>query len=445
MTAVDTIVSISTPFGKSAIGMLRVSGPNTTLIINQIIKKNLTPRFATHCSVKDDNNKKIDDVIAIFYKNPSSFTGEDMLEIHTHGNPVILNYILSIICRKLARQSGPGEFTERAYLNNKIDLTQAEAVADLINASSIKATKAAMMSLHGNFSQQIKNILNAVLEIRAAVEASINFPEDDIPEKSFLIYKTTFDKIIDELRNLIQNATNGIKLNEQDTIVIIGKPNVGKSSIANALLGEHRSIVSSISGTTRDAIHSDVMINQTVMKIIDTAGIADTSDPLELEGIKISLKSIQESTFVLYVVDDATALTQGDKDILQKNNISDYWIIRNKIDKTGKQETVVQEDGIKTFYLSAQNKRGIDLLKNHLSKQAMPDGDNVGTARARHLNLLNSALQHLYMCNDYNNNQQLELVSEELKLAHQSLTSLIGGNIDEDLLDKIFSDFCIGK
>ena len=445
MTAKETIAAISTAHGKSAIGVIRVSGKNTLKIIKDFIGRELKPRFATNVKIHDKNNVLIDDVIVIYYRGPSSYTGEDMLEIQSHGNPITMDFILESICDSYARLSKPGEFTERAFLNNKIDLVQAEAIADLINASHISASKAAMITLQGNFSKNIGLLIEEVLVLRANIEACINFPEDDSPDNSSKNNFNAINSLIASLRKLIKSVDNGIVVNKTPTITIIGKPNVGKSSLANLLLGEQGSIVSSVPGTTRDALHHEVVLAKNNITIIDTAGLRKTSDNIELQGIEITKKSINIASLVLYVVDDSVGFDEEDKALIIENKINNYWVINNKIDLTGADPTATNIRDINYFNISTIQNLGINNLKKKLSENSVPDDETTGTARLRHREHLKSCLENLRMALDCNNSLQLELVAEELRLAHASLVAIMGGDVNEDLLDKIFSDFCIGK
>ena len=441
----ETIAAISTPHGKSAIGIIRVSGQSVPLIIKEFIGPELTPRMATHTQISDTNGSIIDDVVAIYYKNPRSYTGEDMLEIQSHGNPVILDAILETICNDHARISKPGEFTERAFLNNKIDLIQAESIADLINASHISASKAAMITLQGNFSNKIKLLVEDVIKIRANIEACINFPEDDSPAISNRKNLEAIDVLILSLTKLVESVDNGIALNKSPVFTIIGKPNVGKSSLANSLLGDTCSIVSDAPGTTRDALHHNLILDKNNITIIDTAGLRTTNDNIELQGIDVAIKSIKLSTLVLYVVDDEVGFDKADEDIITDNNIEEYWIINNKIDLTQSKPGLVEKSGVPNFYVSTTNNLGLQDLINGLSNKTASNDETTGTARLRHLELLLSSLENLYMAKKCNDNNRLELVAEELRLAHTSLVAIMGGDVTEDLLDKIFSEFCIGK
>ena len=440
-----TIAAISTSYGRSAIGVIRVSGKNVTKIIETFIGKALAPRRAVNTTIKDELGNVLDDVIAIYYKSPNSYTGEDMLEIQCHGNPVILDNILSVICTKHASHSEPGQFTERAFVNNKIDLTQVEAVADIINATSINAAKSALLSLQGSFSKSIDELIENILLARASIEASINFPEDDSPDESTLIIGKKIDKIIKNVSEIILSVGKGISINQQPIITVIGKPNVGKSSLVNLLLGEEHSIVSNRPGTTRDAIKNNLVLDNTNISIIDTAGIRSTSSEIESAGISMTRKAAQSSTLTLYLVDDNIGFDEEDRSIISRNNIDNFWIISNKIDLTSEQDASISTKQKKTIRLSVLKNIGIDLLREELSKSLITNDQSVGTARARHLNHLNNVLEHLYLSIKYNDNHDLELVAEELKISHAEMIRIKGGDINEDLLDKIFSDFCIGK
>lgn len=445
MSSVNTIAAISTAHGKSAIGIVRVSGNNVKKLIKTHLDDDLLPRVATNTKFIDNTGDPIDDVIAIFYPSPNSYTGEDMLEVQCHGNPVILDTVLSILCLKHSVHSKPGEFTERAFANNKIDLAQAEAVADIINATNISASKAALSSLQGSFSLKVELSSNELLSLRANIEAYINFPEDDSPIITTTKTNTFIDKLLRDIRALVESAEAGIAINQKPVIAIIGKPNVGKSSLANSLLCENRSIVSPEPGTTRDAISHDVYFDRTNITLIDTAGIRNTKNEIEKAGISMSIEAANRSTLALYLVDDVVGFKEDDANIIEDNNIENYWIISNKIDLSSNSKPYVSYKNKKTIRISVLKNIGLDILMAELSKEFIPSDQTVGTARARHLEQLNNVIEHLYMSKKYNDNHQLELVAEELRLAHQNMLQITGGDVSEDLLDRIFSEFCIGK
>ena len=445
MNSKNTIAAISTAYGRSGIGVIRISGDNVLKIIDIFIEKNLLPRVATNSLIYDKQGNAVDDIIAIYYKAPSSFTGEDMLEIQCHGNPVILENILSIICKDLASHAKPGEFTERAFINNKIDLTQVEAVADIINATNTTSANAALRSLQGNFSNRINSLLVDVLDARSLIEAAINFPEDDSPDVTVKYTSEKINNLLENIATLTTSVDHGIAMNQKPVLAIVGKPNVGKSSLANLLLGEDRSIVSDEPGTTRDAIQHDLVLDKSHITIIDTAGIRKTDNKIETAGILMTKKAAEHSSLTLYLVDDTVGFDEEDKKILKNNEIDNFWIISNKIDLSRNPDPSVNNNHFKTIRLSILKKNGIDLLKHELSNHLIPTDQSSGTARARHLAHLNKASEHLYLCKKYNDNHHLDLVAEELKGEHLNMIQILGGDVNEDLLDKIFSDFCIGK
>ncbi len=444
MKNIDTIVAISTANGNAAVGIIRVSGPNTKIISKHFFGK-VEPRFAKYVKLRDDGNNVIDDAIVIRYIAPSSYTGEDMLEIQMHGNPILLERFQGILCEKYCRLARPGEFTERAYLNNKLDLVQAEAVIDLINSSSYDASLAAQRSLQGIFSNTIVQLADEILSIRTSLESSINFPEDDIPEESFKKYKQDLDKLTKKVEQLINNAKDGLKLNNQAKICILGKPNVGKSTLSNCLLGEQASIVSDTPGTTRDMVKNDLNLGSNVVTLFDTAGLRKTNNDIETKGINLSIKASNLSDLILYVVDDEFGIDDTDMKYLNSNE-NECWIIFNKIDKTNKIAETGTYEGYKYFNLSADSESGVDLLKRSLLSVRNIDHEKTVTlARERHIESLKASLKNLYNSTKYNDNQELDLIAEELRRAHLHLQNILGGDIDEELLDEIFSNFCIGK
>ena len=444
MKTTDTIVAISTAYGNAAVGIIRVSGPNTNTISEHFFNK-VEPRFAKYVKIRDDDNNVIDDAIVIRYIAPSSYTGEDMLEIQMHGNPILLEKFQGILCEKYCRLAKPGEFTERAYLNNKLDLVQAEAVIDLINSSSYDASLAAQRSLQGKFSNIIMQVADEILSIRTSLESSINFPEDDIYEDSLEKRKNDLDRVTKKVEHLIKTAKHGLKLNNKVKISILGKPNVGKSTLSNCLLGEQASIVSEIPGTTRDIVKNDLSLGNNVVTLFDTAGLRKTNDYIETKGIDLSIKASNLSDLILYVIDDVAGVDDADMKFLKSNKV-DCWIIFNKIDQTDKIAETGMYEGYKYFNLSADPESGVELLiSNLMSIRNIDHEKNETLARERHVESLNACLINLYNASKYIDNQQLDLIAEELRRSHLHLQDILGGDVDEELLDEIFSNFCIGK
>ena len=441
-----TIAAISTPPGNSGIGIIRVSGPEVPKLIKKLFKKPLNPREATLRKLHDLDGNIIDNAIAIYFQQPKSYTGEDMLEIHTHGNPIILETILNNITRNNIRHAKPGEFTEKAFLNDKIDLTQAEAVSDLITSRSLSAVKGAYNSLRGRFSDKILEASDKVLELRAKIESAINFPEDDVPENSRITLKRDLSIIEKKIRQVILSASKGIKLNKQNTFCVAGQPNTGKSSLINLLLGDSSSIVSDIPGTTRDSIQYEVQSDGHTFMIIDTAGLRDSDNEIEKQGITKTKEALSKADKVLYVVDDQIGFSDKDKNIINEFGIENYDLIFNKIDIT-KKKSSLKKGNVNKAYISVLKEKGIEhvinLIKQDNSQKI--SAENTITARSRHLSSARTALQSLYNAQEYLDNDELELIAEELRLAHEQLSQITSGNSSEELLAKIFSEFCIGK
>ena len=322
---------------------------------------------------------------------------------------------------------------------------QAEAVIDLINSSSYNASLAAQRSLQGKFSNTIIQVADEILSIRTSLESSINFPEDDIYEGSLEKRKNDLDRVTKKVEHLIKTAKRGVKLNNKVKISILGKPNVGKSTLSNCLLGEQASIVSEIPGTTRDIVKNDLSLGNNVVTLFDTAGLRKTKDCIETKGIDLSIKASNLSDLILYVIDDEVGVDDADMKFLKSNKV-DCWIIFNKIDKTNKIAETGMYEGYKYFNLSADPESGVELLiRNLMSIRNINHEKNETLARERHVESLKACLINLYNASKYNDNQQLDLIAEELRKSHLHLQDILGGDVDEELLDEIFSNFCIGK
>ena len=442
----QAICAIATPPGSSALGIIRISGKNLKNLTKQIFSKDLEDRKAILVSVIDHKNL-LDNCVSIFYESPKSYTGEDMIEIICHGNQVIMNSILSLLNKKGIRIARPGEFTERAFFNDKVDLIQAEAISDLISSSDSCAVKAAHNSLSGKFADEIKIICEKILSTRAEVESVINFPEDDdVPVLSIASIKNSLAKILIDIEALIKKSKKGRALNNRPTYAVVGKPNSGKSSLINFLLREDASIVTSKTGTTRDSICYQLNLNNSIVNIIDTAGIHDTNDEIEKEGIARSASSIAKSDRVLYLVDDNQGFTQEDKKLIEKYDIKNYFLVFNKIDITKKESKITTTEP-QEIYVSVKTGEGMHLIEDIIKTAFKSDNtaENIYLARSRHIECLQNGQKHLLDSKNAANEKSLDILAEELRLSHMAISSILGQNPTEDLLTEIFASFCIGK
>ena len=442
----DTIAAIATASGAGGIGVVRVSGALSKYIATQILGHCPSPRHAAYLDFKQANGDLIDRGIAIFYQNPHSYTGEDVLELQAHGGTALMQILLARCIELGARQADPGEFTRRAYLNDKIDLAQAEAVADVINASTLEAAQSAMRSLSGEFSQSINSLLHQLIDLRMYVEACLDFPEEEI---DFITQGKVAEKIASnqqKLTTIFAKAKQGAILREGIHVVLIGQPNVGKSSLMNALAGEEVAIVTPIAGTTRDAIKSVIQINGVLLHIVDTAGLRETNDEVEKIGIARTFRATETAHIALILVDTAHGIGGAKKSILRRltQEIDKIWV-HNKIDVSRESARLLKKEGDTHIYLSAKTGEGLDLLKQHLLAQVgfQQNSEGVFMARARHLEALKQVEQHL--TNASIQIKSAELVAEELRLAQEALSSITGEFTPDDLLGEIFSKFCIGK
>ena len=442
----DTIAAIATASGAGGIGVVRVSGPAVQLIAAQVLGSCPAPRHASYLDFKQANGDLIDRGIAIFYPNPHSYTGEDVLELQAHGGTALMQILLARCIVLGARQAEPGEFTRRAYLNDKIDLAQAEAVADVINAATIEAAKSAVRSLSGEFSQRISALLLKLIDLRMFVEACLDFPEEEI---DFITQGRVAEKlasIITELNSVFSKAKQGSLLREGINVVLVGQPNVGKSSLMNQLAGEEIAIVTSIAGTTRDTIKNAIQINGVPLHVIDTAGLRETDDEVEKFGIARTWRAAESANIALLLVDAAHGITETEKSILARlpQEIRKIWV-HNKIDVANELALAKEINGAMHIYLSAKTGAGLELLKSHLLKLAGYENNSEGVfmARSRHLEALLKVETHLSIAG-----QQIksaELLAEELRIAQTALGSITGEFTPDDLLGEIFSKFCIGK
>jgi len=444
----DTIAAIATASGAGGIGVVRVSGPDCKRVAQGILGVCPAPRHAAYLRFKESDGSLIDQGIAIYYPNPHSYTGEDVLELQAHGGSAVMQLLLARCLELGARQAMPGEFTRRAYLNDKLDLAQAEAVADVINASTAEAARSAMRSLSGEFSQRIQLLLQRLIDLRMFVEACLDFPEEEIDFITQGRVAEKLEAITTELNNVFEQARQGNLLREGIQVVLVGQPNVGKSSLLNQLAGEEAAIVTAIAGTTRDIIKSHIQINGIPLHIIDTAGLRETADEVEQHGIARTWRALENAGIALLLVDAAHGITKTENAILERLPavLPKLWV-HNKIDldENGQLPDVKTIDGATHIYLSAKTGAGLDILREHLLKLAgwHAGGEGVFMARTRHLEALKSV--KLNLINAKQRLIQSELLAEELRLAQESLSTITGDYTPDDLLGEIFSRFCIGK
>lgn len=442
----DTIAAIATASGSGGIGVVRVSGPACQEIARGILGNCPPPRHAAYLPFKEADGSLIDRGIAIYYTNPHSYTGEDVLELQAHGGPALMQLLLARCIALGARQAEPGEFTRRAYLNDKLDLAQAEAVADIINASTAEAARSAMRSLSGEFSQRIHALLQRLVDLRMYVEACLDFPEEEIDFISQGRVAEKLEAISQELDSVFKEAKQGNLLREGIQVVLVGQPNVGKSSLINQLAGEEVAIVTPIAGTTRDTIKSAIQINGVPLHVIDTAGLRETVDEVEKFGIARTWRALENANIALLLVDAAHGITEAEKVILNRLPavLPKIWV-HNKIDLSSEAPKIEELANESHIFLSAKTGVGIDLLRAHLLKLAgwQATGEGVFMARTRHLDALNLVRDHLSQAKQ--KLAQAELLADELRVAQEALNTITGAFTPDDLLGEIFSRFCIGK
>lgn len=450
----DTIAAIATATGRGGVGILRISGNKAKLVAEKLLKTKLQARHAHYCDFHSLTGQIIDQGIALFFPNPNSFTGEDVLELQGHGGPVILDLLLKEITQLGIRLARPGEFSERAFLNDKLDLAQAEAIADLIDATTEQAARNALHSLQGAFSKRIHELVESLIHLRIYVEASIDFPEEEIDFLSDGKVARDLHDIILKLEQVFKEARQGALIRDGMRVVIAGRPNAGKSSLLNALSGRETAIVTSIEGTTRDVLREHIHIDGMPLHIIDTAGLRESPDEVERIGIERAWAEIQQADRVLLLVDGRTSSDTNPDTIwpefIEKlENPHKVTLVRNKIDLTGESTGIFTNTSGKCYIgLSAATGEGIESLKAHLkSIMGFDDtGENGFTARRRHLDALERARSFLQ-----SGETQLkgyaagELLAEDLRQAQLSLSEITGEFTPDDLLGRIFSSFCIGK
>ena len=446
ISAHDSIAAIATPAGRGGVGIVRVSGSNAKHVAREVAGDLAEPRRAVFRRFRDKDGLVIDEGLLLFFPGPASFTGEDVVEFHGHGGPVVLDLLLQAVVQAGARIARPGEFTERAFLNDRIDLTQAEAIADLIDAGSAQAARAALRSLHGEFSSRIHALVEALIQARIYVEAAIDFPEEEVDFLSDHALRERLDNIREQFESLTASAQQGRLLHDGLTVVIAGAPNAGKSSLLNALAETDAAIVTDIPGTTRDVLRERIQLDGLPLHVVDTAGLRDSADVVEAEGIRRARREFERADILLLVIDasdaDGNTLPSGLPDDLP------VVIVRNKIDLVDENAGIDERGETATIRLSVKTGEGMHVLREYLKASAgfQAQGADTFIARRRHLDALQRARAHLDRgVTVLEMARAGELLAEELRLAQQATSEITGEFTSDDLLGRIFSSFCIGK
>lgn len=438
----DTIVAAATPPGTGGIGIVRVSGDLTEQIARKLLGSLPEPRSAAYRAFRDADGQKIDAGLVLYFPAPASFTGESVLELHGHGGPLVIALLVDAVVALGARHAEPGEFTQRAFLNDKLDLTQAEAIADLISAGTAQAARAALRSLSGVFSSAVSVLAEQLVRLRMHVEAAIDFPEEEIDFLADDLLLARLEECAEAFALLQQQAQQGRVLRDGFQVVIVGRPNAGKSSLLNLLSGQDAAIVTEIAGTTRDILREQIDIDGLAVELVDTAGLREDPDRVEQEGIRRARKALKSADAVLWI-QDATELGPDAIDESLPEGIP-VTVVRNKIDL--QEGLPVEEEGV--ISLSAKTGQGLDALRQHIRKLAGYEnlGQGAFTARRRHLDALDRSATHFATGRTALEEARAgELLAEELRLSHQSLGEITGAVSSDDLLGRIFSQFCIGK
>jgi len=441
----DTICALATPAGHAGVAVIRISGPAALHISQQLTHKKLQVRYAHLSQFFDQDDRVIDQGLAIYFPKPHSFTGEEIVELHPHGNPYICQQLLTRLTQLGARLAIAGEFSERAFLNGKLDLTQLEAIADLIVSGSEQAAKSAVLSMQGKFSEQVNDILQQLILIRTHIEASLDFADEDIELETREKIAQLITQLQSQLDHIIEVAKQGAKLQQGATLVLTGKPNVGKSSLFNALCTQNRAIVTDIPGTTRDVVGMDIDIHGVTLRLLDTAGIREQAEAVEKEGIARAHLAMQNADCVIHVFDRALS----DDDEIQQTLTQPHAItVINKADLLS-EDTPPDGDVDSALYISAKTGAGLDALKQKIMQvlglQSM-DQQPPFSARLRHIEALTRVADAIDMARQQiESDTPLELSAEECRTAQQCLAEITGELTPDDLLDYVFREFCIGK
>ncbi len=444
----DTIAAVATAPGRGGVGIVRLSGPDAPAIAEKIAGALPSPRVAELRAFRDSEGEQIDEGLLLNFPAPKSFTGEHVVELHAHGGPVVLDMLLARALSLGARAARPGEFSERAFLNDKLDLAQAEAIADLIDSDTEQAARAATRSLQGEFSRRVHALVEALTGLRMYVEAAIDFPDEEIDFLSDGQVQKQLNAVNRQLENIRRQARQGQLLRDGMTLVIAGRPNAGKSSLLNALAGRDAAIVTEVAGTTRDVLREHIQVDGMPLHVIDTAGLRDSEDPVEQEGIRRAWHQIEQADRVLLVIDDQQGFGDEDRQILERlPEHLPHTKIFSKTDLTGRSNVTGTDSAPQDIALSTRTGEGLEVLRDHLKQLMGYQGSSAGefSARRRHVDALQRAAQHLERATACLDNGAGELLAEELRLAQQPLSAITGEFSSDDLLSEIFSGFCIGK
>ena len=440
----ENICAIATPPGRGGVGIIRISGVNLSNFATPIIGDLPKPRYAAYRKFRDDQGEIIDEGIVLYFPGPNSFTGEDVIELQGHGGPVVMDMLIERVLQLGARLARPGEFSERAFLNNKLDLAQAEAIADLIDSGSRAAARLANRSLLGLFSQQVHQLVDEMIQLRLYVEAAIDFPEEEIDFLSDGVVSTRLQSILDKTKQIQKSARIGTLLRDGMQLVIAGRPNAGKSSLLNALCGRDTAIVTEIAGTTRDLLREQIQIDGMPLHLIDTAGLRHSDDAVEMEGIRRAREEIDSADMILWVYDALEGIGQDADDIDLLPEDVPVALICNKIDKVEGQCGIEKSSHGVTVSLSAKSGDGVDLLREHLKQSMGYHGEDEGEfiARRRHLDAIKRALTYIESGKRaLESTLSGELLAEDLRQAQNALGEITGEFTADELLGDIFATF----
>jgi tRNA modification GTPase len=447
--AADTIAAIATAPGRGAVGILRLSGPRAAEIATHLAPPLPAPRLAALRRFRGTDGTALDRGLVLYFPAPHSFTGEDVVELQGHGGPAVLDLLLAASCAAGARPARPGEFSERAFLNGRMDLAQAEAVADLIAAASAQAARAASRTLEGALSQQVAALLDELTQLRVFVEGALDFSDQDTPWLEDATLRERFDALRGRLQKFMRQAEQGRRLREGLVITLTGAPNVGKSTLMNRLAGADVAIVTEIAGTTRDTLRENLDLDGLPVTLVDTAGLRDSNDAIEREGMRRAREAAGRADLALFLLDDRTGLGAADRALAASLPPGPQLLfVHNKCDLSGRTAEIFEHEGERHLRISAAHGEGIDRLRAEIRAHAGLDARSEGlfTARARHVDALRRTLEHVdAAARRVAEGAHAELAAEELRLAQQTLGEITGRFSTEDLLGAIFSAFCIGK